>query len=704
MKNIMKYNILGVGALAMGLALTACDDYLDITPPSEVTPETYFTTAEQLGAYTINMYKNSADVEGNRGSNIFPSFGVGGSAYGFFLDDDQGTDNESGTNNRFFDGTTKSKVGSTGGSWSFGTINNINYFLETVVPRWKAGQIAGAEELTRHYIGEGYMIRATEYFGKLRDLGDFPILRNTLPLDKQTLIAASKRRPRHEVARFIISDLDSAIMLLSDGAATGRTRITKQAALLFKARVALYEATFEKYFAGTPFVPDKAAGWPGATKDYNSEVTYDNATEVAFFLDQALDAAKQVCDKHPNLTANSKRVLGGKDFPANPYYNLFATQDPSGMDEAIMYRSYIKDISGGHCFNQYIKGGRGYTQEYANCFLMTNGLPIYAPNSGYAGDDFVADTKKDRDYRWQLFMKAPNEYVYADNLDQRIGEGKKNKNDAEFKVPAIVGGKVDFTTSTGYTKGKGWATNSEWSKGGWDVTSAIIFRSAEAYLIYLEAAWEKYGDGLNSEAWGYWSKLRERAGLPADPMITVNATDLDKEEETSHDFALYSGGKRITSKVLYNIRRERRCELISEGLRWDDLIRWRALEQLKTKRYFKHGCKVFGPMKDHFMTTKIGGRAAVYLWDQADDTKNTFSSPNDTEGGFNGDARYLSLQRLSKSNDWYNSGYSWRMAHYLSPIAESHFLESTMDGVSVENSPIYQNPYWSTTHDSPALQ
>ncbi len=44
------------------------------------------------------------------------------------------------------------------------------------------------------------------------------------------------------------------------------------------------------------------------------------------------------------------------------------------------------------------------------------------------------------------------------------------------------------------------------------------------------------------------------------------------------------------------------------------------------------------------------------------------------------------------------------MAHYLDPIAESHFLESSVDGSSKETSPIYQNPYWGTEHNTPALQ
>ena len=698
------YNKLSrLGAFAaIAVAATGCNDYLDITPPSNVTPETYFTTAEQLGAYAINYYKSS-DAVGSRGSNAFPHHGIGGSSYQSFFDDDQGTDNESGTNDRFFDGASKFKVGKDNGSWGFGRINDLNYFLETVVPKYEAGQIDGAEELIKHYIGEVYMLRATEYFAKLRSLGDFPIIRTTLPLDKAVLVDSSARKPRNLVARFILEDLDKAIGLLSDGNATGgRVRITKDAAILFKARVALYETTFEKYFAGTPFVPDKSADWPGARMEYNASFNYDNASEVSFFLDQALAAAGDICKRHPNLTANNKKMIGAEmtGLPVNPYYDLFITQDPSGQDEAIMYRVYNFDIVGGHCLNQYLRGGKGYTQEFANTFLMDNGLPIYADGSGYAGDDFVADTKVNRDWRWRLFMKAPGEYVYEGDK-QRIGEGKKNKNDKELKFPALISGGVDFTTSTGYTRGKGMAKDASWIKSGYDLSAAIIFRTAEAYLIYIEAAWEKYGDGLDADAWNYWGKLRTRAGLPADAQVTIAATDLDKEEQTTHDFALYSGGSRISSKVLYNIRRERRCEFIGEGMRWDDLIRWRALDQLKKNRYFKHGCKIFGPMLE--WSTHKNGVPSKLKYDQADPNKNNVSSPNDIEGGFNGNPEYFSLLRTSNRNDWYESGYSWRMAHYLDPIAEDHFIQTSQVG-DYSASPIYQNPYWSTTHDTGALQ
>ena len=137
MKSIYR-KFAGVAALAFGMALTGCDDYLDITPPSDIAPESYFKTASQIGAYCLNYY-------GTGYGGAFSTFDNGGSGYQFYFDNDQGTDNEGGTNDKFFDGDSKVKVGSGGGSWSFGTINDFNYLLETVVPLYEAGAISGSD-------------------------------------------------------------------------------------------------------------------------------------------------------------------------------------------------------------------------------------------------------------------------------------------------------------------------------------------------------------------------------------------------------------------------------------------------------------------------------------------------------------------------------------------------------------------------------
>ena len=128
----------------------------------------------------------------------------------------------------------------------------------------------------RHYIGELYVLRALEYFKRYRAFGDFPIITEPLPDDETVLSEASKRMPRNEVARFILSDLDKAATLM-DGKNMATTRINRDLALLIKSRVALYEGTWLKYFKGTAFVPN-GDGWPGKSKDYNANYQYPSGS------------------------------------------------------------------------------------------------------------------------------------------------------------------------------------------------------------------------------------------------------------------------------------------------------------------------------------------------------------------------------------------------------------------------------------------
>ncbi|MDE6120963.1 MAG: hypothetical protein K2F63_04160, partial [Muribaculaceae bacterium] len=113
---------------------------------------------------------------------------------------------------------------------------------------------------------------------------------------------------------------------------------------------------------------------------------------------------------------------------------------------------------------------------------------------------------------------------------------------------------------------------------------------------------------------------------------------------------------------------------------------------------------IWGPMKEWFTQTSSGYKYIVV--DNADPDKNNVSSPSDVEGGFNGNPEYFSLLRISSKSDWYHSGYSWRMAHYLSPIAEDHFVMTTeiKGSNDLETSTIYQNPYWGKIHSTPAQQ
>ncbi len=145
-------------------------------------------------------------------------------------------------------------------------------------------------------------------------------------------------------------------------------------------------------------------------------------------------------------------------------------------------------------------------------------------------------------------------------------------------------------------------------------------------------------------------------------------------EESKNDWGAYSAGNLI-DKTLYNIRRERRCEFIDEGLRTMDLYRWRAMDQMIESPYHIEGFKIWGPMQSWFDSNSL----KYNLGD-----KSTVSSPDKSV--------YLRVYEKTPTSLVFN-GHRWNIAHYLSPIALQHFL-ITSEGNDVETSPIYQNPGW----------
>lgn len=665
MKKMKYINIAKVLLLSCSLAiLPACDDFLDEEPQSEVSPEKYLLNESQLEAYVNKYYadydnwKSDSDDKGG----MIPSFW--GSENGSTYKDDNATDNQQGTNGRYLKDTWT--VAQSGGKWNFTNINALNYYLQTVVPRLENGELIGTESNLKHLVGEGYFLRALEYFFRLQRLGDFPIVKTVLPDEQEALTEASKRSPRNEVARFILSDLDQAISLMNNN--VKKTRLSKNAALLLKSRVALFEATWEKYHAGTALVPN-GTGWPGAGKDYNAGYQFPSGSiekEIEFFLTEAMSAASQVADA-VQLTENNQIIRDQASKGKNPYYDMFASHDPSGYSEVIMYRGYDLSLNNSHHFNHYLYSGgnTGYTHQFEQVFLMENGLPIYAAGSGYAGDDYITDTKIGRDWRWRLFMKAPKEAKAVDNIAT-----------VEYfpEAPRLYVSDAKNATSTGYIQGKGYSLDYNDQLLGKDQTAFVVYRASEAYLNYIEASYLKNGN-IDATADKYWKALRARAGVDTDYQKTINATDMSKEALNGWD--AYSHGA-LVDATLYNIRRERRCEFIGEGFRYMDLIRWRALDQLNG--YQLEGAKIFGPMKSIF------GDNLKY--DQADEKNNNVSSPSLSD--------YLRPNQVTSTNQYYNGLYFYE-AHYLDPIAVQHFMITSPDGSTVSQSPIYQNPGWPIT-------
>lgn len=649
-----------MGVILIAILFNSCqEDFLNRAPLSTVTPENYLWDEAQLSAYTINRYTSDFTVYG-----------------AFNLDRNTDVQATRGYSNIYAPG--QYKVPQSGGDWSFTDIYSCNYFLQTVLPRWKEGKITGNVDNVNHYIGEMYFLRGWAYFKKLQALGDFPIIRSALPDDKQVLTEASKRAPMNEVARFIISDLDSATMLMKSVSPDGKNnRLSKPCAQLIKSRVALYTATWLKYFKSTAFVPN-GQGWPGKDKDYNTAYTFPSGNidgEIDFFLSQAMDASKAVAGSVLLVENSMTQQLqtANWDFAvasdANPYCRMFSQEDMSPYKEVLLWRQFsqAQGVTNDIGYSIQQGGGCGWTKGFADNFLMKNGLPIYASGSGYAGDDSTALMNQNRDGRCWLFLteRGQMNIVYPNAA-------------GDHSTPIVL--TPDFMNllgnhdqPTGYVSNKG---NNFDEKQGSQYTGSyvgsIVFRAVEAYLNYIEASYEKNGS-LDGTAKSYWEQIRARAGVDTDFQKTIDATDMSKE--ALNNWSAYSAGKLI-DKTLYNIRRERSCELIGEGFRWMDLRRWRAMDQMITTPYHIEGFKIWGPMQ---------------YWYNASDLKygigdkSTVSDPALSP--------YLRLYQKTSTALVYN-GYKWAMAHYLSPIAVQHFLITSGDGADVTTSPIYQNPGW----------
>lgn len=280
-KNIVAFSTLLVGSLW----LVSCEDYLDRKPLDKVTPDSYLTKEDQLASYSIKAYSYYKD-DGTEKEYVFKTHS--GWSIGT-IKEDLHSDNMASTNASYDWWVPGNKrvpnksVDNDGlGDYSFKNIRNCNYFFEQVLPRYEAGTIEGNRQNIEHYIGEMYFLRAWEYFKKLRLYGDFPIVKSTLTDDHGLLVGMSRRAPRNEVARFIIQDLDSAIMLMQP-VFKNKNRLSSTVAELVKSRVALYEASWLTYHKGTPFVPG-GYEWPGAEMEYNKDFSIDIDAEIDYFL------------------------------------------------------------------------------------------------------------------------------------------------------------------------------------------------------------------------------------------------------------------------------------------------------------------------------------------------------------------------------------------------------------------------------------
>jgi len=328
-------------------------------------------------------------------------------------------------------------------------------------------------------------------------------------------------------------DLDSAISKMKYAYELGPSRLNKDIATLFKARVCLYEGTWEKYHLGTVFEGD---------------------TDGSEFLQEAADAALAVMD-----AGNYSLETGDIN---NAYFNLFNQTDYSTNSEVLFYRHYDYLLSddewnfGNHVASN-MPNGYGITHEMIQMYLCTDGLP-YAVSPLYQGDSLNL-IEINRDPRCAQTVMVPGDLVAISPTDTVF-----------FTLPSMKGGNV---CPTGYESQKFRKPQIEAETGGLsrDV-GYIFFRYAEALLNYAEAKAE-LGTLSQADLDMSINLLRDRVGMPH---LTLGSITADPNWP-DYGYTL--------PDYLYEIRRERTLELYGEGYRFDDLMRWRAHSLWYGKRF-----------------------------------------------------------------------------------------------------------------------
>lgn len=363
------------------------------------------------------------------------------------------------------------------------------------------------------YEGVARFFRAWFYFDKVKRFGGVPWYDTEIQTDNEDLLY-KPRDSREFVMEQIIKDLEIAVERL--GTVKKPDQVSKWTALAFLSRVCLFEGTFRKY---------------------HTELSLPDADKL---LEKAYKAAERVM----NESGYTLYSTGNSDID---YRDLFASDDMK-EEEVILGRRYSLLLNKMHNTNYYFLSKTqqdvGLTKELVNTYLLANGTP-FTSQTGYETMMFK-DEMKNRDKRLAQTVRSVN---YT-----RISSDKPLLPDFEASM-------------TGYQIAKFISKEAQDGDGSSYQDIAII-RYAEVLLNYAEAKAEL--GILNQEDINKSIRLiRARAGMPNLDLSTVNA---NPDEILSSQYLNVTGNNK---GAILEIRRERRIELVLEGFRYDDLMRWK---------------------------------------------------------------------------------------------------------------------------------
>ena len=518
-------------------------------------------------------------------------------------------------------------------SWSWGNIRTNNYFI-----KWNTDARVD-EKVRNNYTGIAKFFRAYQYFDKLKQYGAVPIITEPLEPDSEDLYKTQDSR--EDVVNFILDDLQWAYEHITTSNATpNNVAINKWTAMALKARVALFEASWRKYHAGTAYTA-------GCT------------TSADQLYAVAAAAAKEIMDKGPySLYTGTKNGTGEAGNGRGTYRDLFTSETTQGNPE-VMLAYEITAPSTGEANWRLNSSSYGshlcMSRIFAQTFLNTDGTFFNEKNADGTYKTFVEECAN-RDWRLYQVIRGPK-YTWKIN-DQFTIEP------ANFKDH----------TYTGYQLTKFVYDDKNMDDKSSGTYDDPLLRYAEILLIYAEAKAE-LGTITDAEWAQTIGALRARAGITA---------GLDKVPSVKDPLLVKYYGD--LSAAVLEVRRERSIELIMEGHRQVDLKRWACGELWETMPW--EG--VYVPALDAQIDMNGDGVMDVYF------TAKKADELSKEDGKI---ASYLNEnQTMKKLEDDPNGGYVmyyaygdrrvWNDNMYLYPIPTQ---------VGIMNPNLTQNPGWKKT-------
>ena len=549
--------------------LTSCVDYLDKESDTELTLPMVFEDKTRIEGWLANVYSHVPD----------PYWGYARKLGWDILSDDM-------TASERWRQWDWKVIPMLLGEWTPSTdwdgnywarlpqlIREANIFIENVHPLPDQG--ISATEVTYMKAEMRFMI-AYYYYLLSNTYGPIPFKPNYIaPTDFNLADLMEGQRPYYEVVDWVDKELKEVAEILPAKYTEARKygRATSIMCLAVRARMLL--------FAASPLVNGNPDYANHKNKDgENLFSTTEDKSKWAY----AAQACKELIDAaeaagHKLYTEEND---DGTIDPFMSYQNLFLTRYDEGNTEILFARP------GGSEYGEYEKhatpaasggsGGLGVTQSLVDAFFMENGLPINDDNSlyvksGFSGSDETRDnTVWDTEVNGGAITKSGTYNMYC-NREPRFYITVSYNNSyftQEKRLFNFFNGSKDNphthdAPQNGYLIRKKISPDLNVKQGTYKYRPGIVYRLGEAYLNYAEALNES--DPGNGDILVYLNKIRERAGIR---QYTTGDTDENYIHVDLNDQA----------EMRKLIRAERRVELSCEGIRYDDLRRWKEAENV----------------------------------------------------------------------------------------------------------------------------